>query len=230
MIQELDSVVLTTDLPEYDLERGDIGAVVLVHGDGTGYEVEFVTLEGETVAVVSLFPSQIRPIGRREIARARLIQSAPQPGGTSMDALSLATSAVTILSPYLVKVGEKAAEEIGSLLPEGVGKVWTTIMAKFRGNVVAEAAVKDFAKRPDDQLSQSSFAHQLRNLLEAEPALATELARLLDDAKRQGGETISNTGSGAVATSGGVAAGAGGMAVGGNVGGNVSIGGSEKKG
>jgi len=79
MIQELDSVVLTTDLPEYGLERGDIGTVVLVHGDGEGHEVEFVTLDGETVAVVLLFPSQIRPIGRREIAHARLVQSAPQP-------------------------------------------------------------------------------------------------------------------------------------------------------
>jgi hypothetical protein len=79
MIQELDSVVLTTDLPEYGLEQGDIGTVVLVHGDGKGYEVEFVTLDGETVAVVSLFPSQIRPIGRREIAHARFVQSAPQP-------------------------------------------------------------------------------------------------------------------------------------------------------
>jgi Domain of unknown function (DUF4926) len=78
MIHELDSVVLTTDLPEYGLERGDIGAVVLVHKDGKGYEVEFVTLDGETVAVVSLFPSQIRPIGRGEIAHARPVQSGQQ--------------------------------------------------------------------------------------------------------------------------------------------------------
>jgi hypothetical protein len=78
MIQELDSVVLTTNLPEYGLEQGDIGAVVLVHRDEKGYEVEFVTLDGETVAVVSLFPSQVRPIGRGEIAHARLVQSIPQ--------------------------------------------------------------------------------------------------------------------------------------------------------
>jgi hypothetical protein len=147
-----------------------------------------------------------------------------------MDALSLATSAVTILSPYLVKAGEKAAEKIGGILPEAAGKVWKTIMAKFTGNVVAEAAVKDFVNRPSDQLSQSSFANQLRNLLEAEPTLANELERLLEDARRQSGDSIVNTGSGAIATSGGVAAGAGGMAVGGQVHGNITIGGSEKKG
>ena len=73
MIQDLDRVVLTTDLPEYELKEGDIGTVVLVHRDGEGYEVEFITLDGETVAVVSLFATQLRPIGRREIAQARVM-------------------------------------------------------------------------------------------------------------------------------------------------------------
>jgi hypothetical protein len=73
MIKELESVVLTTNLPEHGLKKGDIGTVVLVHRDGKGYEVEFVTLDGETVAVISLLSSQIRPIGRREIAHARAV-------------------------------------------------------------------------------------------------------------------------------------------------------------
>jgi hypothetical protein len=75
MIKELDSVVLNADLPEHGLERGDIGTVVLIHGDGKGYEVEFVSLDGETMAVVSLPPSQVRPIGHREIAHARTMES-----------------------------------------------------------------------------------------------------------------------------------------------------------
>jgi hypothetical protein len=74
MIQELESVVLTVDLPEHGLKKGDIGTVVLTHRGGKGYEVEFVALDGETVAVVSLFDSQVRPIGRREIANARPIE------------------------------------------------------------------------------------------------------------------------------------------------------------
>jgi len=78
MIKELDTVVLTTDLPEYGLERGDIGTVVLAHENSKGYEVEFVTLDGETMGVVSLFPSQVRPIGRREIAHARPVESFQQ--------------------------------------------------------------------------------------------------------------------------------------------------------
>lgn len=70
MIKELDTVVLTTELPEHGLKAGDLGTVVLVHTHG-GYEIEFITLDGETVAVVSLAPDQVRPVGRREIAHAR---------------------------------------------------------------------------------------------------------------------------------------------------------------
>ena len=76
MIEELDRVVLTIDMPEHNLVAGDIGVVVLVHGDHKGYELEFVTLDGETVAVVSAFPNQIRPIQSREIAHVRALESA----------------------------------------------------------------------------------------------------------------------------------------------------------
>ena len=73
MIKELDQVVLTGDLPEHGLIRGDIGTVVLLH-DKKGFEVEFVALDGETIAIASLSANQVRPIGPREIAQARAIE------------------------------------------------------------------------------------------------------------------------------------------------------------
>jgi hypothetical protein len=72
MMKELDSAVLTVDLPEHGLSAGDIGTIVLVHGT-KGYEVEFVTLEGETLAVTSLRADQLRPVEPREIAHARAV-------------------------------------------------------------------------------------------------------------------------------------------------------------
>ena len=71
MIQELDSVVLTEDISDLRLAKGDIGTVVLVHNNGEGYEVEFMTLSGDTVAVTTLFSQQIRMIREMEIASAR---------------------------------------------------------------------------------------------------------------------------------------------------------------
>ncbi len=74
MIRELDSVVLKTDISEHGLKVGDIGTVVLLHGNGIGYEVEFMTLNGEAITVTSLYAHQIRPIGAKEIAHARAVQ------------------------------------------------------------------------------------------------------------------------------------------------------------
>lgn len=70
-MKELDIVILTEDLPELDLQAGDIGTIVLSHGRNAGFEVEFSTLDGATLAVETLLPSQIRAIGRGEIAHVR---------------------------------------------------------------------------------------------------------------------------------------------------------------
>ena len=78
MIKELDQVVLTADLPDSGLQAGDIGTVVLVHREGAGYEVEFVALDGETLAVLSLTADEVRPIAPREIARVRSVEPHPQ--------------------------------------------------------------------------------------------------------------------------------------------------------
>lgn len=76
MIQQLERVALTGDLPEHGLKTGDIGMVVHIYGDHKGYEVEFVTLNGDLVALVPVYPSQIRPIEQDEIASARRVKSA----------------------------------------------------------------------------------------------------------------------------------------------------------
>lgn len=70
-MKELDLVVLTQDRLEEHLRAGDIGTVVLVHQAGAGYEVEFSTLGGRTLAVVTLTSDKVRPVGDREIAHAR---------------------------------------------------------------------------------------------------------------------------------------------------------------
>jgi hypothetical protein len=58
-------------LPQYGLERGDIGTVVMVHEQGAGYELEFTALDGDTLAVVTLSADQVRPVGPGEIAHSR---------------------------------------------------------------------------------------------------------------------------------------------------------------
>ena len=144
-----------------------------------------------------------------------------------MDPVTLATTAVTFLSPYLVKAGEKAFETVGE---KSVDSLWQTIKAKFTGKPAAEEAVKDLVALPADGDNQAAFRKELRKVLEAEPAFAVELERLLSNAQSEVGDTIVNTGSGAVATKGGVAAGEGGVAIKGDVHGNIIAGGAKRKG
>jgi Domain of unknown function (DUF4926) len=73
MVQELDPVVLTADFAEEGLKTGDVGWVVLVHREGAGFEVEFVTLTGEAVSVVTVPANAVRPVAAKEIAHARMV-------------------------------------------------------------------------------------------------------------------------------------------------------------
>ena len=72
-MKELERVALTQDLPEQGLKAGDIGMIVHVYGDHKGYEVEIVTLSGDLLALVSVYPDHIRPLEDNEIASARRI-------------------------------------------------------------------------------------------------------------------------------------------------------------
>jgi len=71
MIRELEVVALTHNIEEHGLKQGDIGAVVHCYNDGVAFEVEFVTAEGKTVALLSLSSADIRPLGGREILHVR---------------------------------------------------------------------------------------------------------------------------------------------------------------
>ena len=71
MIYELDTIVLASDIEEHGLKRGDIGAVVHCYKDNLAFEVEFVTGEGKTVALLTLTREDIRPMGRKEILHVR---------------------------------------------------------------------------------------------------------------------------------------------------------------
>ena len=75
MIKELDLVVLRKSLPARSLKAGDVGTVVHVHRNGEAFEVEFVTLNGETVGVATLTAAQVRPVLKREITHARLMRA-----------------------------------------------------------------------------------------------------------------------------------------------------------
>ena len=75
MVKEHERVVLTQAVPGSGLEAGDVGTVVHVYKDGEAYEVEFLTLDGHTAAVLTLEAAQVRPVTRQDITHTRELQS-----------------------------------------------------------------------------------------------------------------------------------------------------------
>ncbi len=76
MLKELDTVALTENLPDHNLQASDIGTIVHVHSDQQAFIVEFVTNDGATVAVVTLSANQVRSTeGRHEILHLREVVS-----------------------------------------------------------------------------------------------------------------------------------------------------------
>ena len=76
MFKELDGVVLTTDIEQEGLKAGDAGTIVHMYPGGDAFIVEFLTLDGDTVALVDLLPSQARPVTSRDITHARIVETA----------------------------------------------------------------------------------------------------------------------------------------------------------
>jgi hypothetical protein len=73
IITEYERVVVTADLPEQGVLAGDIGVVVMIHGDHAGYELEFFTADGHTRTVATLRAEQVRPVSSRDVLHVRAL-------------------------------------------------------------------------------------------------------------------------------------------------------------
>ena len=56
-------------------KRGDIGAVVHCYKGEDAFEVEFITGQGKTVAVITLNKEKVRLMKAKEILHARKLQT-----------------------------------------------------------------------------------------------------------------------------------------------------------
>ena len=71
MTRELDRVVLTADVLSEGFVSGDVGTVVHVYADGETFEIEFMTLDGQTALVATVEASSVRPVTGRDITHSR---------------------------------------------------------------------------------------------------------------------------------------------------------------
>ncbi|GAB3500327.1 DUF4926 domain-containing protein [Spirosoma knui] len=70
-MNEFDLVVLQEEITGGRLKAGDVGTILTVYNEGQAFEVEFVTLTGEPVAIETLLPHQIRSVRASELMAVR---------------------------------------------------------------------------------------------------------------------------------------------------------------
>jgi hypothetical protein len=136
-----------------------------------------------------------------------------------MDPATLAAATLTVLTPYLVKVGEKLAEEIGGSIPENAGKLWKTTAQKFKGKPAAEEAMKDLARNSSDEDTQAAFRKELKKALNEDAEFMHLLAGLLEKSQQEAAQLNRVNGDNNVAVN-----------IGGNVQGNIVIGNNNEVG
>jgi hypothetical protein len=130
--------------------------------------------------------------------------------GVTMDITTLAKDVTLFLTPflpYLLKAGEKAAEEAGKKLGgdawERAKTLWGKLRPKVEAKPAAQEAVADAAAAPQDEDAQATLRLQLKKLLAEDEPLAQELARLLPQSG-PAGQTVIASGDRSVAIGGDV--------------------------
>jgi len=142
-----------------------------------------------------------------------------------MDIGLLATTAVSLLVPYLAKLGKTLAadigEEVSGHVRDKVKVLYETIKNKLTGNDCASQTLERLEEKPEDKGRQDMMASVLKESLPNDPQFQKVLDQLLSEIE-QG--NIIQTGSGTVETHRSVtASGPGSVAVGGNAG-NINTG------
>ena len=117
------------------------------------------------------------------------------------------TSALVPLLPYLLKAGEKAAEETGKTVAaqslEWGKSLWAKLKPKVEAKPAALEAAEDAAQMPDNADAQGALRLQFYKLLTDDQSLAEEVSRWLEHGKAAG-ITVTASGDRSVAIGGDV--------------------------
>ncbi len=76
MFKEHEQIVLTADVSGdegEELKPGDVGSIVHVHPGGEALVVEFMALDGGTMAIATVLPSQVRSVTGADLTHARVV-------------------------------------------------------------------------------------------------------------------------------------------------------------
>lgn len=111
-----------------------------------------------------------------------------------MEPAILASTVLTFLAPYLAKASGNLADALAENAPDHVGKLWTAIVEKFKGNPVAQEAASDLLENPADADNQAAFRKAIRKAAEEDPAWLAMVAGFLAKAQSEAAQEVKISG------------------------------------
>ena len=111
-----------------------------------------------------------------------------------MDIGVRATGAVALLVPYLASAGKSVAEgifkDLGQALQAKLGTLYQAVKGRFAGYDDAGQSLQRLSEKPDDKGRQEELRRVLAKVLEEDTGFRSQLAELLADARRSGGDEV----------------------------------------
>lgn len=96
--------------------------------------------------------------------------------------------------PFLLNIGNKAVEGASQKVGEDVWNkakaIWAKLHPKVEAKEAAKEAATDVAQKPEDEDLQASLRVQLKKILDADTALADEIAQILQASTDKPGDNI----------------------------------------
>jgi hypothetical protein len=109
-----------------------------------------------------------------------------------MDPVTLATTVVGLLAPYLLKAGEKVADTLtdraADATPGVVARLYRTLKERLRPGSYEASQLEGVEAKPDSPARQQALAATLAEFLAEHPEVAAELEPLAVEAQQAGAQ------------------------------------------
>ncbi len=115
-----------------------------------------------------------------------------------------ASVAVSLLSPFLVKAGEKFAEKVGEKLADKTGQVYKLLKEGFATDEYAGLTLLRLEQAPENEGRKSALETVIKEKMEADNEFAEQLGRLINEAKEADTNNVIALGDRSVAIGGNV--------------------------
>lgn len=110
-----------------------------------------------------------------------------------MDSATIASAAISILTPYLAKAGEEVAKKSANAAWEKASEIYKAVKERFtqEKDKRSQEMLKRYEKEPEKR--KRTMQEILAGMLEKDPGFSKKLLKLVRDAEKSGAGTVFNT-------------------------------------